>query len=128
MGDLSLAELSEQVRGALESADLAAYRDLLAPDATWGPPDDEESGCHNRDEVLEWYRRARAAGVSATVTEVVAGAGKLLVGSAGLGAGWGRGWSGALAGADGSGGEGGGHPGLRQPCDRGRASRRDRAR
>jgi ketosteroid isomerase-like protein len=73
-------EIAERVRSALESSDLTAFRELLAPDARWGPPDDAQYGCHNRDEVLAWYTRGRDAGVRATVTEVVVGADKLLVG------------------------------------------------
>jgi ketosteroid isomerase-like protein len=76
----SLRDLAGRVREALESADLEAYRELLDPKATWGPPDDSASGCHSRDEVLSWYRRARAAGAQARVTEVVVGEDKLLVG------------------------------------------------
>jgi hypothetical protein len=73
-------DLAERVRAALEAADLDAMRTLLSPGATWGPPDDPESGCHNRDEVLDWYRRAGANGARADVVEVVAGPGTLLVG------------------------------------------------
>jgi len=76
----TLSDIASRVRAALESADLAQFRDLLDPNATWGPPDDPASGCHNRDEVLAWYQRARDEGVRATVTEVTVGAGKLLVG------------------------------------------------
>jgi ketosteroid isomerase-like protein len=76
----TLSDIASRVRAALESADLARFRDLLDPSATWGPPDDPASGCHNRDEVLAWYQRARDEGVRATVTEVTVGAGTLLVG------------------------------------------------
>ncbi len=65
---------------ALDAGDLDAYRELLDPHATWGPPDDPVSGCHSRDEVLAWYGRSRDAGMRARVTEVAVGAGKLLVG------------------------------------------------
>ena len=73
-------DLADRVRRALESADLDAMRSLLAPDAAWGPPDDARSGCHNRDEVLAWYRRGRDRGTSARVVEVTPGPGTLLVG------------------------------------------------
>ena len=73
-------ELVERVRHALDTADLAALRDLLHPDVQWGPPGDTTSGCHDRDEVLAWYGRGRDAGVRADVAEVVSGPGKLLVG------------------------------------------------
>lgn len=76
----SVGDLAGRVRAALESGDLDAYGDLLDPDVCWGPPDDPDSGCHDRDEVLAWYRAARDRGMRATVTEVVAGADCLLVG------------------------------------------------
>ena len=73
-------DLVPRVRYALESADLDAMSSLLAPDARWGPPDDQVSGCHSRDEVLAWYRGGRASGARAKVTELVEGRGTLLVG------------------------------------------------
>jgi len=76
----TVSDLAERVSAALEAAELAAYRELLAPDAKWGPPDDPVSGCHNRDQVLAWYQRSRDEGMSARVTEVVAGRDTLLVG------------------------------------------------
>lgn len=72
--------LAGQVRAALESADLTAYKNLLAPDVHWGPPDSPRWGCHNREQVLAWYKTARRKGVRAKVTEVVVGRGSLLVG------------------------------------------------
>jgi ketosteroid isomerase-like protein len=77
---VSMAELAETVKQALDSGDIEKYATLLAPDATWGAPDDNEWGCHDRREVLGWYRRAREAGMRAEVSEVVVGTDKLLVG------------------------------------------------
>jgi ketosteroid isomerase-like protein len=77
---LTAADLADRVATALGSADLDAFADLLAPDVQWGPVNDFVSGCHNRQEVLAWYRAGRDRGVRAQVTEVVAGADKLLVG------------------------------------------------
>lgn len=74
------ADLAGPVAAALGSADLDAFAKLLAPDVQWGPVGDFVSGCHNRREVLAWYRAARDRGMRARVTEVVAGADKLLVG------------------------------------------------
>jgi len=68
------------VRSALEQGDLAAYRDLLAPDVRWGPADEPEWGCKDRWEVLRWYRAARNRGMRATVDEVAVGDGCLMVG------------------------------------------------
>jgi ketosteroid isomerase-like protein len=65
---------------ALEHADLAGYRELLDPGVTWGAPDDPQPGCKNRDQVLAWYRRGRARGVRARVTETEVGVDRILVG------------------------------------------------
>jgi len=73
-------ELAEQVRAALDSADLAAIGELLHPDVRWGAPGDPEPSCRNRAQVLAWYRRGRDAGVRARVAEVVAHGDKILVG------------------------------------------------
>jgi ketosteroid isomerase-like protein len=75
------ARLAGRVRSALESGDLDAIRDLLDPDARWGAPEGPgNADCRNRDQVIAWWARARAAGVRAVVTEVTAGPGTLLVG------------------------------------------------
>jgi ketosteroid isomerase-like protein len=73
-------QLAATVRSALESGDLEAYGELLAPDVRWGPPGDDVWGCHNRTEVLAWYAAARGEGMSAEVDEVVAVPGALIVG------------------------------------------------
>lgn len=72
--------LAEKVRVALESTDLDAYQELLAPDVHWGPPDSPQWGCQSRDQVLTWYQKARDDGMRARVTEVVAGPQCILVG------------------------------------------------
>jgi hypothetical protein len=75
------AGLAGRVRSALESGDLDAIRDLLDPGARWGAPEGPgDFDCRNRDQVMAWWGRARAAGARAAVTEVSAGAGALLVG------------------------------------------------
>jgi ketosteroid isomerase-like protein len=75
------AGLTRQVRDALESGDLDAIRDLLDPSARWGAPQGpHDSDCRNRDQILAWWGRARAAGARAVVTELTAGPGTLLVG------------------------------------------------
>lgn len=73
-------QLAARIGRALQSADLDAYRELLDPQVSWGPPGDPSSGCHSSDEVLTWYRRARAKAVRATVTETVVSHDKILVG------------------------------------------------
>ena len=73
--------LAGRVRSALESGDLEAIRDLLDPAARWGAPQGPgDFDCRNRDQVIAWWSRARAAGTRAVVTEVIAGPGTLLVG------------------------------------------------
>jgi hypothetical protein len=75
------AALAERVRFALESGNLNAIRDLLDSGARWGAPEGpSDADCRNRDQVIAWWARARAAGARAVVTEVTAGAGALLVG------------------------------------------------
>jgi ketosteroid isomerase-like protein len=69
-----------RIKVALESADLAAIKDLLDPDVRWGAPDDPAPGCQNRRQVMAWYQRGRQAGVRARVTEFVAHGDKILVG------------------------------------------------
>jgi hypothetical protein len=75
------AGLAGRVRSALESGDLGAIGDLLAPRARWGPAEGPgDADCRSRGQILDWWARARAAGARAAVTEVTAGPGTLLVG------------------------------------------------
>jgi ketosteroid isomerase-like protein len=76
----AMEQIAGQIRAALQSADLLGYRDLLDPNVTWGAPDDMNSGCRNREQVLAWYRRGRANGVRAVVTETSVFGGQILVG------------------------------------------------
>jgi hypothetical protein len=76
----AMQHIAEQVKGALESADLAAYGHLLDPGVRWGPPGDQSSGCHSRREVLSWYEQGRDAGVRAEVTETIVCGDRILVG------------------------------------------------
>lgn len=79
--DLAAMEhIAGGVRAALEATDLTSYGELLDPNVTWGAPDDERSGCRNREQVLAWYRRGRANGVRAEVAETVVLNDKILVG------------------------------------------------
>ncbi len=71
-----------RVRAALESADLTEFADLLDPNVRWGSPDAPAPRCQDRAQVLRWYRRGRAAGVRARVTEIVGHGDQLLVGLA----------------------------------------------
>jgi hypothetical protein len=80
VGTITAVGIAEQVRSALNAADLAEMEALLSPDVRWGPPDDPNTGCHNRSQVMKWYRRGREAGVRATVTELSVHGNKILVG------------------------------------------------
>ena len=77
---LSNRELADRVRSALTAGDIEAYQELLDPDVRWGPADQPEWGCRNRNEVLAWYERARDMGLRAVVNEVAVGEDCLLVG------------------------------------------------
>jgi hypothetical protein len=47
------ALLAGRVRSALESGDLDDIRDLLDPDARWGPPEGPgDADCRNREQVI----------------------------------------------------------------------------
>jgi SnoaL-like domain len=76
----AMQHIADQVRGALESADLAAYAHLLDPDVRWGAAGDRTFGCQNRSQVLSWYQRGHDAGVRAEVTETVVSGDRILVG------------------------------------------------
>jgi hypothetical protein len=76
----SMEALAERVRTAMEAADLPAFGDLLAPDVQWGPPGARRATCRNREQVLTWYRRGKAAGGRALISEVVPIGDCLLVG------------------------------------------------
>jgi len=78
--EANIEKLAAQVRAALDTGDLDSYKDLLAADVHWGAAEEPEWGCHNRGEVLAWYKAARDNGMGATVNEVVIGTDCLLVG------------------------------------------------
>ena len=74
------ARVAQQVRAALEAADLSAFGDLLDAEVQWGAPGAPFPVCRNREEVLSWYRHGRDAGVRARVTEVSVHGDRVLVG------------------------------------------------
>ena len=74
------ARVAQQVRAALEAADLSAFGDLLDAEVQWGAPGAPFPVCRNREEVLSWYRHGRDAGVQARVTEVSVHGDRVLVG------------------------------------------------
>src|ERR1700694_741205 len=77
--------IAQQVKIALEAADLSDFSELLDPDVHWGAPDDPSPSCQNRDQVLAWYRRRRESGGRARVSEVVVLGDRILVGLAVVG-------------------------------------------
>ena len=62
--------LARQLKGLLEGGDFDALEGVLDPDVTWAAPDYPDDGCHNRSEVLAWWRAAYEAGARAEVTGV----------------------------------------------------------
>ena len=79
--DAQMEATAERIQAALGAADLTEFSELLHPDVRWGPPDDPNPGCVNRRQVLSWYRRARARGVRAEVTEFEILGSRILVGT-----------------------------------------------
>jgi RimJ/RimL family protein N-acetyltransferase/ketosteroid isomerase-like protein len=74
------ARVAQQVRAALEAADLSAFGDLLDAEVQWGAPGAPFLTCRNREQVLSWYRHGRDAGVRARVSEVSVHGDRVLVG------------------------------------------------
>jgi ketosteroid isomerase-like protein len=75
-----MESLAARVRNAMETIDLAAMAQLLAPDACWGAPEQDVPTCQNATEILSWYDLARVNGVRADITEVVVVGENLVVG------------------------------------------------
>jgi hypothetical protein len=73
-------DLASRVAAALGSADLDGLYELLDPNVRWAAPGDDVYGCHNRDQVVAWYSKARRDGARADVIETVEGSGGILVG------------------------------------------------
>jgi hypothetical protein len=76
----AISNVAQRLSSALNESDLAAFGDLLDPNARWGPLDSTSPPCTNKKQVLSWYRRGAAAGASAQVTEVVVEGDHLMVG------------------------------------------------
>jgi hypothetical protein len=77
---VTAAGIADQVRLALETADLDSFGALLSPDVHWGPPGSTRPPCRNREQVLAWYSKGRAKGRRASVSEVEIHGDALLVG------------------------------------------------
>jgi ketosteroid isomerase-like protein len=75
-----MESLAAHVRYAMEAADLDEMRELLAPNARWGAPEQDVPTCRNATEILSWYERARDNGVRAEITEIAVVGTTILVG------------------------------------------------
>jgi ketosteroid isomerase-like protein len=64
---------------AAERGDLEAVAGLLDPAVRWGGAGDDEGGCHDREEAIEFMRRAFDEGAAVRVERLVE-AGELVVG------------------------------------------------
>jgi hypothetical protein len=73
-------EVAARLRPAFESADVAAFGEVLDENVRWGGEDETPETCHTRAQVLERLAKQRAAGMRTQVLEVVPGAEAVLVG------------------------------------------------
>jgi RimJ/RimL family protein N-acetyltransferase/ketosteroid isomerase-like protein len=76
----AMDRLADQVREALNTADLDALAELLDPAVRWGPPGHPVPPGRSRAEALARYRRGRDIGARARVTETLVAGDKILVG------------------------------------------------
>lgn len=76
----TMQSLATHVRDAMEAVDLDVMRELLAPNARWGAPEQDVPTCRNATEILAWYELARENGVRAEITEVTVVKDTILVG------------------------------------------------
>ena len=72
--------LADEVRHAMETVDLVAMEELLAPDARWGAPEQSVPTCRNAQQILSWYAMARENGVRADITDLVIEGTNIVVG------------------------------------------------
>ena len=63
----------------MAAEDVSAFAELLDQDVTWGAPGARNPTCQNRNQVLNWYQRAREGGVRGSVFDVVVLGDRLLV-------------------------------------------------
>jgi ketosteroid isomerase-like protein len=67
----SNADIARRGFEAVARGDLDAVAELLDPDVKWHGGAPGPGSCHNRDEALEFIRRARAAGRMGQLEDVV---------------------------------------------------------
>lgn len=72
--------IAEKIGPALEASDLSAFSELLDPEVHWGPPGSSSPPCRNRDQVLSWYTRGKAAGVRAEILAIEVANDHIIVG------------------------------------------------
>jgi ketosteroid isomerase-like protein len=75
----NIEEVAELVRQAMVTEDLPAFTELLDPNVTWGAPGSRNPSCKSRDQVVEWYRRGRDAGIRGSLQDVEIVGDRLLV-------------------------------------------------
>ena len=59
--------IAEHLRSAFEQQDLGILAGVLDPEVRWGGEEDTPETCHNRADVLAWYRGLIDRGFRATV-------------------------------------------------------------
>jgi hypothetical protein len=62
----------ERLGAAIEDGNEDLLASLLDPAVRWGGEEETPETCHNREQVIVRYRQLRAAGVRASVEEVIA--------------------------------------------------------
>lgn len=70
---MDATQVAAGLRTAYETANLDALSELLHPDVRWGGEEDTPETCHNRSDVLTWYRRGYESGMRATVIDALTG-------------------------------------------------------
>ena len=63
-------ELVREAWAAAARGDVKAIASVLSADVRWHGPDDPDSGCHGRDEAVEFVTQSLADGVTAEATNV----------------------------------------------------------
>ena len=69
--DATAIQIAPILTAAMDRSDLDALSNLLAPDVRWGADEETDEICHTREDVLRWYRRTAARGITAHVREVI---------------------------------------------------------
>jgi hypothetical protein len=68
---MSIERLAERLQAAYAAEDLTQLAPLLDDNVRWGDDDNDERTCHNRADVLAWYRNLIDGGMKGRVVEVI---------------------------------------------------------